>query len=143
MSTLCEQNLQFLDVVKKINRSLAECVAAASPAAEISALDSALDSAVAMRAGRNKVLDAVTKIWYESWQPRVVSANGRTHDPAFDSVKDHLPMRTSDMSYLVWRELLFPVGAWATVVAAARNSLAAAHALPTRKWIFDWNLTTV
>ena len=41
------------------------------------------------------------------------------------------------MSYLVYRELLYPLGAWADQVRAARNRYARAHNLPLRNDQFN------
>jgi hypothetical protein len=56
-----------------------------------------------------------------------------------DDVKDHLPDRTVDMSYLVYRETLFPFGTWVNSIAAARNQFAAAHNLPVRNYQLSWD----
>jgi len=49
-----------------------------------------------------------------------------------DDVKDHLPDRTIDMSYLVYREMLLPFGEWAEQIRIARNQYAQKHQLPMR-----------
>jgi hexosaminidase len=56
-----------------------------------------------------------------------------------DDVKDHMGDRTSDMSYLVYREKILPFGGWVNSILAARNEFAAAHNLPARKYPFDWD----
>ena len=53
-------------------------------------------------------------------------------------MKDHLPDRTVDMTYLVYRELLLPLGDWMEKVRAARNQYARSHGLPLRNEAFDW-----
>ena len=70
--------------------------------------------------------------------PRVAEANGRRFLHEVDDVKDHLPDRTIDMSYLVYRELLLPFGEWAEQMRAARNQYAQSHGLPARNERFDW-----
>jgi hypothetical protein len=45
------------------------------------------------------------------------------------------------MSYLVYRELLLPFGAWFDQVQAARNQYAQAHALAPHRFPFDWSDT--
>ena len=55
--------------------------------------------------------------------PRVAEANGRRFLHELDDVKDHLPDRTVDMTYLVYRELLLPFGDWVEQVRAARQSV--------------------
>ena len=55
-----------------------------------------------------------------------------------DDVKDHLPERNIDLSYVVYRESILPFGEWVNKVLAARNSYAQAHHLPVRNGSFDW-----
>ena len=45
------------------------------------------------------------------------------------------------MSYLVYRELLYPLDDWAAQVLAVRNSYAADHHLPARENVLDWKKT--
>jgi len=84
------------------------------------------------------VLADTIATWYKSWLPRVAEANGRHFLHELDDVKDHLPDRTVDMSYLVYRELLLPFGEWVEEVRAARDQYAQAHNLPLWKGHFDW-----
>ncbi len=79
--------------------------------------------------------------WYQEWYPRVAEANGRRYLDAVDNVKDHVPVRTVDMSYLIYRELNYPLGKWAEDVVAARNQFARAHQLPARTGDFEWKDT--
>ena len=58
-----------------------------------------------------------------------------------DDVKDHYPVRTVNMSYLIYRELLYPLGEWAAEVETVRNTYARAHHLPVRESILDWKNT--
>ena len=51
-------------------------------------------------------------------------------------------MRTVDMSYLVYRELLYPLGSWAAQVNAIRNQYAQAHQLPARTEVLNWKDTS-
>ena len=106
-------------------------------------LDGALDVTERIRHSRNQALQDATTTWYEGWFPRVAEANGRTYLDEVDDVKDHQPMRTVDMSYLVYRELLYPLGDWAKQVAASRNAYAIAHGLPVRDFTLDWKNTSV
>ncbi|HMD85806.1 MAG TPA: hypothetical protein VKO18_14015, partial [Terriglobia bacterium] len=59
-----------------------------------------------------------------------------------DDVKDHQPVRTVDMSYLVYRELLYPLGAWAGQVISIRNQYAQEHQLPARADRLEWKDTS-
>ena len=45
------------------------------------------------------------------------------------------------MSYLVDRELLYPLADWAAQVLAVRNRYAADHHLPARENVLDWKKT--
>jgi hexosaminidase len=52
-----------------------------------------------------------------------------------------LPVRTVDLSYLVYRELLYPLDDWASKTLASRNSYATAHGLSSRSFEFAWKST--
>jgi hypothetical protein len=138
---LYRQDLLMLQDLGQISDSLREAEASAARAqAEkaVASLDQALDRAESIRQRRNQALQNVTATWYKSWFPRVPEANGRTFLDKVDDVKDHQPVRTVDMSYLVYRELLYPFGDWANKVAAVRNQYAGAHHLPVRDYKFNW-----
>ena len=77
--------------------------------------------------------------WDEKWFPHIQEANGRRFLHELDDVKDHLPDRTVDMSYLVYREKMLPFGDWVNAIAAARNKFAAAHNLPSRNYRLAWD----
>jgi hypothetical protein len=55
-----------------------------------------------------------------------------------DDVKDHLPDRTVDMSYLIYRELLLPFGDWLEQLRAVRNTYANSHGIAAQSERFDW-----
>ena len=101
-------------------------------------LDRAINIAENIRQNRNQALQSATATWYKSWFPRTLEANGRRFLDKVDDVKDHQPARTIDMSYLVYRELLYPLGDWAATVVAVRNEYAKAHQKPVRDVTFDW-----
>ena len=65
-----------------------------------------------IRDARNRVLQQASEVWYKSWYPRVAEANGRKFLHEMDDIKDHVPDRTVDMSYLVYRQLLLPFDPW-------------------------------
>jgi hypothetical protein len=146
IAQLFRQNVQMLLGLEQISVELksAEMHAAQAQAKEsVAALDRALNIAQSIRTQRNEALENATKTWYESWFPRVPEANGRKFLNEVDDVKDHLPVRTVDMSYLVYRELLYPLGDWAKQTTAVRNEYAKAHHLPPRDFSLDWKSTTV
>ncbi len=141
VSKLCRQNLEMLLDLGRMGRLLrsAQDAAARSDAVHaVSDLDQALALAESIRDRRDAVLHDATETWYQNWLPRVAEAHGRRFLHELDDVKDHLPDRTVDMSYLVLRELLLPLGDWAEKVQAARNDYARAHGLAPRVLRFDW-----
>ncbi len=143
VAQLYRQNLLLLQGLGRIDAFLrsAQAAAARQQPQAVAAIDRALDLAEEIRQQRNSVLHDATETWYKSWFPRVTEANGRRFLHELDDVKNHLPDRTVDMSYLVYRELLLPFGEWAEKVQAARNQYAQANNLPTRNSTFDWKDT--
>ena len=140
VAQLCRQNLNMLLDLKRINEFLilSSDVASMRPLLAISLLDQALDQVKRIRNDRNQVLDAVNTVWYQDWYPRVAEANGRKYLDQVDDVKDHPPARTVDMSYLIYRELKYPLGQWAEEVRKVRNQFARDNNLPIREEIINW-----
>jgi hypothetical protein len=102
-------------------------------------VDSALDTATSIWRQRNLALQNAIQVWDKTWEPRVAEANGRHVLHKIDDVKDHLPARTVDMTYLVYREKILPFDKWVNAIAKARNDFAAQHNLPTRKYQMKWD----
>ena len=141
IAQLCRQNLNLLADLGKIDALLDSAQQNARdgiPQDAVAALDEALRMAVAVRASRNAALNDAANTWYRTWYPRGVSVNGRRFLHELDDIKDHLPDRTTDMSYLIYRELLLPFGEWFDQVQAARNQYAQAHGIDSRRFPFDW-----
>ncbi len=141
IARLYRQNLTMLQDLGRIADLLnqAETQAGKAEAAKaLEPLDRALDLSEGIRLDRNKALADATATWEKSWLPRVTEANGRTYLNEVDDVKDHQPVRTIDMSYLVYRELLYPLGDWAAQTVTRRNQYATAHQLPVRNFSLDW-----
>ncbi|MBU6398698.1 MAG: family 20 glycosylhydrolase [Verrucomicrobia bacterium] len=140
VARLCRQNLELLQGLGRIDQALKTAAAdgPAAPAQAVAGLDHALDLAEGLRRERNGLLADTVATWYQSWFPRVAQANGRRYLDQVDDVKDHLPVRTVDMRYLVYRELLYPLGAWADQVRDVRNQFAQTHHLPPRQDKLDW-----
>ena len=116
IAQLYRQNLIMLRGLGGMADALASAQSAAGqndPEKAVASLDRALDIARNIRRERNQALTDATATWYKSWFPRVPEANGRKFLDKVDDVKDHQPVRTVDMSYLVYRELLYPLGTWA------------------------------
>ena len=109
------------------------------PKEALTEVDRALDLADSIWRQRNQMLQDATATWYESWLPRVAEANGRKFLHQLDDVKDHLPDRTVDMSYLVYREMLLPFGSWVKAIADARNQFAAANHWAVRQKRLPWD----
>lgn len=143
VARLCRQNLEFLAGWKHVDDLLANSSDKAhqdQPGAAVQLADEALDTVIAMKNSRNRVMSNVTTLWYQSWLPRVSEANGRKFLHQVDDVKDHLPDRTVDLSYLVQREMLLHVDEWFQRTQAARNAYALVHHLPARKSELVWAL---
>jgi hypothetical protein len=77
-----------------------------------------------VREEQDTVLRDLTHVWYQSWYPRVAVANGRKFLHELDDVKDHPADRTVDLSYMIEREFLLPLGKWVEEVRAVRNQYA-------------------
>ena len=140
IARLCRQNTDMLDGIRRMNDLLTQAAKSRTRDANdsLASVDEALDIADQIRRERNRVFSDTVATWYKSWLPRVKEANGRTFLHELDDVKDHLPDRTVDMSYLVYREKLLPFGEWVNSIAAARHTFARAHNLPERNFHFDW-----
>ncbi|HXH47828.1 MAG TPA: hypothetical protein VNM47_00510, partial [Terriglobia bacterium] len=141
---LYRQNLEMIQAMNEVDgalKSAQEAAANVQFARAVAALDRALEIVEGMRDQRNVAYHHAVETWYESWFPRVAEGNGRKYLDEVDDVKDHLPMRTVDMSYLVYRELILPLGEWYEQVQSVRNRYAAAHGLAARTKAFDWKDT--
>lgn len=141
IADICRQNLDLLQKFHQITTDFTLAGARSKTGDHkeaIAEIDNALDLVVQIHDERNQVLHDAVPVWSKSWWPRVAEANGRRFVHELDDIKDHLPDRTVDMSYLVWRELILGVQPWFDRVLAARNAYAAAHGLPSRKINFDW-----
>ncbi|TAM82003.1 MAG: hypothetical protein EPN47_11320 [Acidobacteria bacterium] len=138
---LYRQNLEMLMDLQRIDSLFDSAKEAASKArAEeaVADVDQVLDLAQDIRDHRNAAFAKAVQIWEKSWYPRVEEANGRKYLDEVDDVKDHLPMRTVDLSYLIYRELLLPLGEWYDEVEAARNQYAKGYDIPARSDKLNW-----
>jgi len=141
IARLYRQNIHMLRNLAEIDAALKSAETQAGQAdigGAVAALDHALDLAQSIRRERNEDFEDAVTTWYKSWYPRVREANGRTFLDQVDDVKDHLPVRTVDMSYLILRELLYPLGDWAEKTLTVRNQYAEANHLSTRDFKLDW-----
>lgn len=141
VARVCRHNLEMLADLGRMDALLASAGAAASKdqaRQAVAAVDQALAVPGRIRQRRNTVLRDLTATWYQSWHPRVASANGRRFLHELDDVKDHQADRTVDLSYLLQREILLPLGEWVDQVREARNRYAQAHKLPSNNQPFNW-----
>jgi len=146
IAQLFRQNLLMLQSMRQIDSQLklaADHARRAESAEAVAALDQALMLASGIRDRRNEALQSAEDTWYQQWFPRVSEANGRHFLNQVDDVKDHLPVRTVELSYLIYRELLYPFDDWAKRTVAARNEYAAAHGLAPTSLSLEWNNTTI
>ena len=143
VARLCRENLEMLLDLERIDGELkaAQGLAKAAPAKALAHLDESLDLAHRLWSRRNQAYHSAVATWYRSWFPRVPEANGRRFLDLVDDVKDHRPVRTVDMSYLIYRELLYPLGQWAERTQTARNQFAQAQGLPARHQKLEWRNT--
>jgi hexosaminidase len=138
---LCRQNLEMLQGIARIDallRSAAEAAGKNQAKQAVASLDEVLQQARLARYSRNRALEDAIQTWHKSWLPRAAEANGRRFLHELDDVKDHLPDRTVDMTYLVYRELLLPFADWVEQVRAVRNRYASSHGLAAQNEPFDW-----
>jgi hexosaminidase len=140
VAQLCRHNLNFLAELHTIDSLLkiSSGEASANQAKAISYIDQALDRIQIIKQQRDDLLTSTTELWNRDWFPRVSEANGRIFLDQVDDIKDHLPVRTVDMSYLIYRELHFPLGKWAEDVRNSRNQFAKENQLPERTEVIDF-----
>jgi hypothetical protein len=141
IAQLCRQNLDLIDRLAEVDDALRQASSAARAGKSeeaVALIDRALAGVRTIRAERNRTLDDAIATWQKTWMPRVNEANGRHFLSAVDDVKDHLPDRTVDMSYLVYRELQLPLEDWYERTQAARNGYAAAHHITRERTPLRW-----
>ncbi len=131
VATLCEQNLQMLLLLKQVNDLLksASNNASINSMATVQNIDTALATVATIKAQRDNMLANVKKVWFKEWQPLIAEANGRRFLHEIDDIKDHQPGRTIDLSYLIYRQLHYPLQKWIDDVIKVRNDYAAKHDL--------------
>lgn len=141
IAQLARQNLQMITGFGTIDADLkqAQAQAQSDPAAAVAALDRALNEAQTIRTQRNTTYGNTVTTWGQTWVPKISAGYGRETLDIRDSVKDHLPNRTTDMTYLILRELLLPLGNWYAQVEQVRNDYAQAHRLPGRTDGLTWS----
>lgn len=138
VAAICGQNLRMLVALNKITDLMHQASTATSPAQAVKQLDAALQMVSQLKTQRDSTLALVTKTWYKEWQPLVEEANGRKFLHQVDDIKDHQPVRTVDLSYLIYRELHYPLDQWWTDVTKVRNDYAQRHQLPLMDQKLNW-----
>ncbi|MGO8700875.1 MAG: glycoside hydrolase family 20 zincin-like fold domain-containing protein [Limisphaerales bacterium] len=143
IAQLYRENLEMLLDLERMDGELkaAQGLARTAPEKSLAHLDEALDLSRRIWRRRNEAYHNAVATWYQSWFPRVPEANGRRYLDQVDDVKDHRPVRTVDMSYLIYRELLYPLGEWAEATESVRNQFAQAQGLPARHQELEWRNT--
>jgi hexosaminidase len=141
IANLCRQNFEMIAGIHQMDMDLASAAQMKSkdPKRAIAQVDRVLDIAASIWRQRNEALHNTLVTWDETLFPRVAEANGRHYLDEIDDVKDHLPDRTVDMTYLVYREKILPFGSWVDSILAARNEFATAHQLPVRDYHLAWD----
>ena len=146
IAQLYRQNIDMLLDLARVNSALQAAQLAASKAdgkRALAGLDRAVEIAENIHQERNQTYADTVATWYKSWYPRVAEANGRKFLDKVDDVKDHLPVRTADMTYLIYRQLLYPLGDWVAKLETVRNQYAASQGLPVVKHQWDWKEVAV
>lgn len=140
VAAICGQNLRMLVTLNGVTDRLQEAssAAASNPAGALRQLDAAMEMVRTLKTQRDSTLELVTKVWYKEWHPLVEKANGRTFLQQLDDIKDHQPVRTLDLSYLIYRELHYPLEQWWNDVQKVRNEYAQRHQLPLMNKQLDW-----
>ena len=140
VAAICGQNLRMLVSLNQVTDRLqaASSAAAANPVLAVRQLDAAMGMVSRLKGQRDSVLAMVTKVWLKEWHPLVEKANGRMFLQQVDDIKDHQPVRTIDLSYLIYRELHYPLEQWWNNVQSVRNEYAQLHQLPLVHKQLDW-----
>jgi hexosaminidase len=141
VAVLCKQNLNMLTDIRKTNSYLKQAEKKAGLndfKAAIGSIDDALSTVQEIKKQRDSVYAFISKIWYKEWLPLVIEANGRHFLFELDDIKDHRPGRTVDLSYLIYRQLNYPLGNWFDQVLKNRNKYAHEHKLPAEEKKLEW-----
>ncbi|MBS1599481.1 MAG: family 20 glycosylhydrolase [Bacteroidetes bacterium] len=141
IALLCRQNLQMITDLGKANSYLKSAAkeAGADHAAEaVQQIDRAISTIGNIKIARDSSFAFTQIVWYQEWQPLVKEANGRTFLHELDDIKDHRPGRTIDLSYLIYRQLNYPLGKWAEQTLKSRNEYARVHSIPVAENKLDW-----
>jgi len=142
VAAMCAQNLHLHRQLKNIDHYLRSAEMNANDRhfkQAVNCIDSALATAKEIKNERDSVFALIKKVWYEEWLPLVPEANGRRFLHELDDIKDHRPGRTVDLSYLIYRQLNFPLDRWASETLKNRNTYARAHGLPVSEYKLDWD----
>ncbi len=139
VAAICGQNLRMLVALNNVTDLLKEASAlSANPKVAVQKLDAAMNLVSKMKTQRDSTFALVEKTWFKEWHPLVEEANGRKFLQQVDDIKDHQPVRTIDLSYLIYRELHYPLDQWWNDVKKVRNEYAQQHHLPLMNKDLNW-----
>ncbi len=139
VAAICGQNLRMLTALNQATDLLRDASSAtADPKLAVKKLDAAMEMVSRMKTQRDSVFAFVESIWFKEWHPLVEKANGRTFLQQVDDIKDHQPVRTIDLSYLIYRELHYPLDQWWNDMLKVRNEFAKAHEIPLMQKQLEW-----
>jgi hexosaminidase len=138
VAAICGQNLRMLVTLNQVTDALERASSVGNPTAALKQLDAAMEMVSKLKTQRDSTLALVTKTWYKEWHPLVEEANGRKFLHQVDDIKDHQPVRTTDLSYLIYRELHYPLDQWWDDVQKVRNDYARQHQLPLTNKQLGW-----
>ena len=135
IASLCRQNLDMLLGLDNISSLLKQAAenAKTKPGIAVGYVDRAIRKAGKMINERDSVYNSLTSLWYLKWYPLTAEANGRRFLFSVDDIKDHLPGRTTDLSYLIYPALNYYLEDWINKVIIIRNSFANNHNLSCNK----------
>jgi hexosaminidase len=131
IASLCRQNLNMLlglDTISSLLKKAAEN-AKTEPVIAVGYIDMAIRKARTMIIERDSIFNSLTSLWYLRWYPLATEANGRRFLFQVDDIKDHLPGRTTDLSYLIYPALNYHLEDWITKIITIRKSFAKNHNL--------------
>jgi hypothetical protein len=126
-TAIAEIYRQNLEMLLDIGRMCSAMQGEKRPREALAGLNRAVEIGARIRRHRDEVLQNAADTFYKSWFPRVAEANGRKFLHELDDVKDHVPDRTIDMSYLIERELQLPFDSWVESIRAVRDQYTADH----------------
>ncbi len=131
IAAVCRHNIDFilsLDAIDSLIREASK-KAGTEPAYALQMLDKAVKKSVSITLNRDSIFKDITELWYRDWYPLEEEANNRKFLFEVDDVKDHLPGRTIDLSYLFYPEINYHLEDWTREITKIMNRFSEAHSL--------------